>query len=619
MNAVTAPKPKIDLRERLVFFYRRDNDNDKATNILWPGVFYHNLAEYSAHLQDEMSLSDKSKITLELLSAYKSRGREVNILRPLGNKSVVNYIKSVDGLNEYYDYTSSICLSLISHIANPNAFASDKEYLEYMDGLDESEVIFRGPENPSNESTWREYGQKTLRERASGSRCGMVESVNNEATMMQVNTGQNNATDKEIRAIILQETATPQNSPHAPSKAPTAVATKPAASRDITMTGESRPVSDELETDSYSTEMAEDASCAVSEDRLSTQTTNANCMGTTPLRQNYLHSSATVVSTDTYDDYVTEASGSQTPSRQDPWPFQQPNLKESMDAEAIAFALTMVGFQTMKVNKKTFHTFPGVTNKSFKEGENAILFENLVDFAKKNNYFQNVGRELFSPSSEAKSTEKPNSPRKMTSGQGRPPLSPMRTPRPKRGNKKQTEPTSKKHTEAANRKQAKSKTGANTKQARVTRKATPSPKYQSGSRRQHDTTTIARCSPRRASNATSAKKKQLSADPFYEFNCLINVLQNNFDWKYRAGGLESNWLYIRGDSKLGRKGKRGDDFFGEEWEVIEYCLEHKYKEKFQLLTEEEEDEKGRSERKSVVEDSMFKTPPPTRRVLGAMQ
>ncbi|CAJ1960302.1 unnamed protein product [Cylindrotheca closterium] len=600
----------IDLKERLCFYCRRDNENDEANNILWPAVVYKNLEEYFLHLQDEMSVEVKSKIALDMISSHRTGGRDVTILRPLGNKSLLEYVKSVEGKNEYHDYTLSICCTLPQHGDNPNDFTSDQEYLEFMDALGESEEILRGPERPSNEPSWREYGLRILRQRESRNLSGQAASVNNDINMAEANIAEDredSGTEKEIRAIDFQEAATPKNYAQASPATATPVAAKPAASQDTHMTEASEPVSEEFETDSHSIEMEEDASCAVSEAPVLTQTSDVNVAARTPRRHNHSSSSATVVSTDTYDDHSTVASEGHTPTRQDPWPFVQPALNESMNAKDIQFQLTMVGWETMVIGKKKFHTFPGVDMNNFKPGKNAFLLENLVNFVKKNNYFRNR-QEFFSPSSEAKPVETPHKVARKIDGeheQEDPPVSPMHpAPIPKRSNKTQSKPS----------------TNKQPKKARATKKGTTSPKHQRGPHRQPQAMKSSRRSPRGSSLVTPVKPKQLTSDPFYKFSDLIKILRKKFGWKYHGGSLESNWLYVRGDSELGKTGKHGDDYFQEEWEVVEYCLKHNYKQKYECLEkqQQEEDEEEKTA-ENVAEDPNFKTPPPTRRMVGASQ
>ena len=127
-----------------------------------------------------MTPVEKSKVAMDWWDSCKqgNKGGEINILRPLGTKSFLDYIKSTVGKDQYYDYTSSICHALQYHAGNPNAFSSDEEYLQFMDALTESEEIFRGPEFPNNEPTWKEFGLKTLRER--GSRDGKAAGISEE-------------------------------------------------------------------------------------------------------------------------------------------------------------------------------------------------------------------------------------------------------------------------------------------------------------------------------------------------------------------------------------------------------------------------------------------------------
>jgi hypothetical protein len=67
-------------------------------------------------------------------------------------------------------------------------------------------------------------------------------------------------------------------------------------------------------------------------------------------------------------------------------------------------------------------------------------------------------------------------------------------------------------------------------------------------------------------------------DPFYQFSTLITFLRGSLGWKYRAAILRDHitWIYER----PGTLGERGELYFDEEQEVVDYCKRNKYKETY---------------------------------------
>eukprot|EP00980_Cylindrotheca_fusiformis_P023952 scaffold11242_cov106-Cylindrotheca_fusiformis.AAC.6 len=260
----------------------------------------------------------------------------------------------------------------------------------------------------------------------------------------------------------------------------------------------------------------------------------------TPRTRNQSSSSATVVSTD------TSTCDQSSPKSDNRWPFGDcdPDVNECMSADEIGFAMVMAGMNRLKSRdgEKLF-LFPNVTLEASIRGETSFSLEELVAFVKARNYFQNTNRDLFSAVSNSPQNKGPS-----------PEPSPVkRTPNKKMATRKGT-----------NAKRAISKKSTYTK--------TP-PKMRT------------RFSPRRT-RTNKPRQKFLPSDPFYEFSRLIKVLKNSMGWKYCNGDLYSNWLYIRGDSELGRYGELNVDFFREDEDVVKYCVKHNYKQKYHDLLEE---------------------------------
>ena len=69
---------------------------------------------------------------------------------------------------------------------------------------------------------------------------------------------------------------------------------------------------------------------------------------------------------------------------------------------------------------------------------------------------------------------------------------------------------------------------------------------------------------------------------FYNFNDLMDFNRSCLNWLYMRGGKLHSYKYVIGD-KAGPKGKYGTDFFHEEQEVIEYCRNSDYENKYAAL------------------------------------
>jgi len=92
-------------------------------------------------------------------------------------------------------------------------------------------------------------------------------------------------------------------------------------------------------------------------------------------------------------------------------------------------------------------------------------------------------------------------------------------------------------------------------------------------------------SPRRKQfHFESAQEKD-----FYQFRRLIMKLQSQCNWKYIRGTKLHPWLYVLPGCKTEvQGGQHLVDFFAEESEVIQYCMDHRFYERRRELGLEKE-------------------------------
>lgn len=78
---------------------------------------------------------------------------------------------------------------------------------------------------------------------------------------------------------------------------------------------------------------------------------------------------------------------------------------------------------------------------------------------------------------------------------------------------------------------------------------------------------------------------------FYNFKDLIGLLRDRLGWNYvKSSNPLKTWVYERANTKGQDGGEYLQDFFYEEDEVIDYCRNNNYKEKFGYLFEDDDDE-----------------------------
>jgi hypothetical protein len=500
MNAIRTTKPDINLKARLCFYLRNDN-------VHWPAVYYNGFEEYLNHFQDEIDHDLKCRIAFDYVDAVKNNKGKICILRPLG-KSIADYVQMEEGKDYYDDFLWGMCSVLDNEVKNPKAFfSSDEEYLEFMEALAESEKLGRGSENPSSR-TWRQVGLENLAK--------MNESTSDSADASQDQEmadppAQDQSSEKESASTEEQETGDQfmPDSSSAPKEATASASEAPAPQEPQEGTAEALTDDQPADRATFPAKNAESSTIAATTTINATEETPAASSSDGTSRTHNQSSSATVVSTDTSTCAETANTSEAT------FPFPAPEVDESMDADAISFAVCMVGWDK-KTNKdgEVLHLFPGIDIETGVRGTNCFSPDELVAFVKKHNFFKNTGRELFSPITSMKKNGKQST--------------------------------------------------------------TPAPK----------TPVRTRFSPR-GTRSSDVKEKIVPSDPFYQFRHLMKVLEKNFGWDYTRGGDLSNWKYVRGDSKSGKNGQYGIDYFREEREVEEYCMKHNYKGKFETLRKEE--------------------------------
>jgi hypothetical protein len=572
MNAIRTPKVDIDLKKRLCFYLRNDN-------IHWPAVYYTCFEEYLNQFQDEMDHDLKCRVAFDYMEAVKNNKHKMKIFRPLG-KSIADYVQIEEGKDEYFDFFSGMCHVLNNEVTNPKVFSSNEEYLEFMKGLDESEKLGQGSEKPPSERTWRQHGLENLAK--------MDESTLDSADASQ---------DQEMADPPAQDPSSEKESAFTEEQeiGDQVMLDFSSAPKEATASASEAPAPQEPQ--ALTDDQPESPAIATTTTINATEETPAASSGDGTPRTHNQSSSATVVSTDTSSTCAETAKTAESPaiaatttinateetsaaSSSDGTPrthnqsssatvvstdtsstcaesastseatltFPVPAVDESMDADQIGWQVVMVGWGS-KQNEdgELLYLFPGIDIDTGVRETNCFSLDELMAFVKEHNFFKKTVRKLFSPITSV--------------------------------GKKSPAPIKKKTT---------AKTSPFKSLALTTSGRT-------------------RFSPR-GTRSRNVKERIVPSDPFYRFHYLIQVLTNHFGWDYVSGGGLANWQYVRGDSKPGKNGIYGIDYFREEREVEDFCMEHNYKEKFETLQKLQKEEDEKVEILQKEEDKKFVTP-----------